>query len=175
MLNINNLTSLLSFKNIIIRSETWLLNMLLEWFKIKINNDEENNEFIYEFKYLLKDHFDDNLINNDEMRDDVKELLKNLNIKFNKSKLIKYIDLNKIKDEKIQNLIINNYNDNDMTDFKDEDKEILNNIKEEDELNDIILSLIETNDTVIIEIVLLIMIYKNLKMESIYIDNIVIY
>lgn len=62
-------------------------------------------------------------------------MLLEMNIKLKKNQIKNHIEIYSIKDERIQNVIINNYNeDNEEEEFDEEEREILERIKEE-ELN----------------------------------------
>lgn len=170
-LEMNNLSGLLSMKDVIILNENWLLNVLIEWYKFKMTNDgdvyNKNNEFESEFKKLIEDGIDKEKIDENKIDGDAKEVLKRLNIELKKKESIKYIDLYKIHNENILNIIINCYKEEeDKTEFNNEEKEMLDKVKEE-ELDNIIISLLEIKKVKLTEIALMIIMIKNVKIESI--------
>lgn len=155
-LELNNIKMLLSFDNLIIRSEVWLLNRLIEWYKFSINNGNENNEFKSDFKCLIEESIDGEKIQEEELKDENKEMLNKLNIKLIKNGKVKYIDLHKVKDENIKNIIIKKSINNCEKKLNVNDIEILKKSKEE-ELSRIIIALIEINNTFITKISLIIL------------------
>lgn len=155
-LELNNIKMLLSFDNLIIRSEAWLLNRLIEWYKFSINNGNENNEFKSDFKCLIEESIDGEKIQEEELKDENKEMLNKLNIKLIKNGKVKYIDLHKVKDENIKNIIIKKSINNCEKKLNVNDIEILKKSKEE-ELSRIIIALVEINNTFITKISLIIL------------------
>lgn len=110
MLNLDNLDYLFSSSNMIIRSETWLLNRLLKWYIANMNYNQ-SNENTNKFRILLENNFHSERIDETKIESSFRKSYNDLNINIKVNKRINYIDLCNIENEKIQDMIVEYYSD----------------------------------------------------------------
>lgn len=128
MLDLNNLEYLFSSSNMIIRSEIWLLNRLLKWYttKVNINECKDNTN---KFRNLIENNFHSDIIDESKIESKFKKSYNVLNINIKVNKKINYIDLSNINNEKIQDMIVKYYCDENKIHLEEDDIKILSLLK----------------------------------------------
>lgn len=178
-LKIDNLRTILEYEDLIIKNDYWLLNVLMKWYKNEkrnIEDEEEKKELREEFKRILEKsiHFEklqvgkiDCEIFNElkviEMSDYLEEM--------NNEKKYNYLDELSVEDERVEEVILKYYRNEEEELIKEEDMKILNDLKEE-EFDNMIMALIRMKNVKIAEIAMMIIISKKINIESINNKNI---
>lgn len=140
-LSLESIKFIFNSKNLIIKSESWLLNRLLRWFKIVLKESKENEEEVNDFINLIESKIPLNEIKKEEIEEENLSILKELDIEIlDEITDFVCVDMDDVRNNELIKLVHKYYPNDD--EIKLDENEINMLYKEEIKLVIIILNVI---------------------------------